>query len=79
MGDGPLGYQNVLGAEGLRDNMAEGASEGGDDPRKFPEQEEEEESQLFAQNWSLQMVQCENGIRVHLHEQPRGKPLGVSS
>jgi len=44
LGDGPLGYQKVLGAEGPSDNMSEGASKGGDDPRNFPEQEEEEES-----------------------------------
>ena len=33
----------------------------------------------FARNWPLQVVQRANGIWIHLHDKPRGKPLGYSS
>jgi len=55
--------------------VAEGVSKGGDDPRKFPEQEEEEESQVLHGTGHCKWFNVRMGFGVISMSNQEGSPL----
>jgi len=72
-----MGFRDTRaqGAVGLWDKMAEAASKGGDEPGKFLEQEEEEESQVLHRTSHCKLFNVRMGFRFISMSNQEGSPL----